>query len=102
MKEAFRTLMYVGVIALFIYLCGVDLIFATSDIAGMFGVLLRAILGIILAIWLTPIICSKVGTFFGQALYGFGGRGEKVEKTFLSSIAESFRKRECPGSIGKH
>ncbi len=93
MKEAFRTLMYVGVIALFIYLCGVDLIFATSDIAGMFGVLLRAILGIILAIWLTPIICSKVGTFFGQALYGFGGRGEKVEKTFLSSIAESFRKK---------
>ncbi len=92
-REALRTLVYVGVITLFIYMCGVDLVFSTSGFAGTFGVLLRAVLGVILAAWLTPIICSKIGNFFGQALYGFGGRGEKVEKTFLSSIAEGFRKR---------
>lgn len=92
-REAVRTLTYVGVIGAFIYVLGTDIIFAAEGHVGALAVLIRAVLGLILAIWLTPIICTKISNFLGGVFYGFGGRTEKIEKTFLTSVVEGLRKK---------
>lgn len=94
-RAALRNLMYLGVIVFYISFLGSDLVFSTGGFSGVIAILLRLILGGLIAAWLTPIICGKVSHFFGEVFYGFGegGKGEKVEKKFLSSIPEGFRKR---------
>lgn len=54
---------------------------------------MTAVISIFGIIWLAPLIAEKMGDLFTNLLFGFGGGTGKVEKTFMNSIPEGYRKR---------